>query len=88
MCICVVLVGVLVNDGNLMYILVLLCSSFTSKMLVICVDGGRLVERFRGNFFFSGTTILRSHSTDSLRMFLREFLRLFLREFNRGKLEF
>ena len=30
-------------------------------MLVICVVGGRLVERFRGNFFFSVTPILRSH---------------------------
>ena len=37
MCICVVLVGVLVNDGNSMYMLVLLCSSFTSKMLVLFV---------------------------------------------------
>ncbi len=39
----------------LLYMLWLLFQSFTSKMFVICVDGGRLVERFRGNFFFSGT---------------------------------
>ena len=37
MCICVVLVGVLGNDGNLMYMLVQLCSSFISKMLVLFV---------------------------------------------------
>jgi len=35
----------------LFYMLWLLFSSFTSKMLVICVVGGRLVERFRGIFF-------------------------------------
>ena len=53
--ICVVLLGVLGKYGNLLYMLMLLFSSFTSKMLVICVVGGRLVERFRGNFFFSGS---------------------------------
>ena len=31
------LVGVLGNDGSLVYMLVLLCSSFTSKMLVLFV---------------------------------------------------
>ena len=34
MCICVVMLGVLGKDGNSLYMLVLLCSSFTSKMLV------------------------------------------------------
>ena len=36
----------------------LLFQSFTSKMLVICVVGGRLVERFRGIFFSLGQTML------------------------------
>ena len=46
MCCAVVLGGVLGNDGNLMYMLVLLCSSFIS---IVCFDGGRLVARFRAD---------------------------------------
>ena len=35
----------------IVYVVAVVSIIFTSKMLVICVDGGRLVARFRGNYF-------------------------------------
>jgi len=69
MCICVVLLGVLRKDGNSLYKLVLLCSSFTSKMLVFMLMAeGRVRDSGPINFFWDkiGPSILRSHVNERL----------------------
>jgi len=69
MCICAVLLGVLRKDGNSLYMLVLLCSSFTSKVLVfVLMAEGWLRDSGPINFFWDkiGPSILRSHVNERL----------------------
>jgi len=69
MCICNVLLGVLGKDVNSLYMLVLLCSSFTSKMLgFMLMAEGWLRNSGPINFFWDkiGPSILRSHVNERL----------------------